>query len=385
MNVQSNDEIDIAECDIKPLYPADTESTLRDGSSACPLPDDHSNHQSPCQDLTGRTGSARLRQMATELRFFPACERQLFMVLEYLSAKLWELQEELERLERQNREAHGEEYKEHQPDTEYGKQKEVLMKELTKLVKTYCPLFPSVLLAGSRQSLFCCRLEIADTYLYSPITVKIFQNANGVLSQPSPEVQYVNGYRKWASCHLSEDPADDHHAADNCRFVGPRPSSIDASFHSFLDFVSALWPFQRRRKRENSSSSRDEEQAYRGGEEKKDTRDGPSVIVVEHSNSLFRGFSHTVMILFAVVFLLLPFTLVSLINMSQLQTVLIIVSFCLAFFLVVIFLFGGLSTEHKFLLFFAYAGAMVTMLASINKDFSLVSIPGLNIPGVTDT
>ncbi|KAK4216758.1 hypothetical protein QBC37DRAFT_80649 [Rhypophila decipiens] len=351
MNRDKADEIDIGDCriNLKPLQTAATESTLQQIHSTFQLPDED------C--LTGRTGSARLRQKALELRFFPACERQLFVVLEYHSAKLWELQKELELLERRNREAKGTEYKKHQADNDYGKQKDMLMKKLTNAVKTY---------------------------------FKIFQNANGVLSQPSPEVQYVNSYRQWASCHLSPDPADDHHAADNYRFVGPRPSSIDASFHSFIDSVSTFWPFQRT-KREKNSSKRDEEHGLEDGDDHDnddndddDDYDG-GIIVVEHSNALFRCFSHSVMILFAFVFLLLPPTLVSLINLSQFQIVLIMVSFCLCFFLVIVFLFGSLNTEHKFLLFFAYAGAMVTMLASINRDVTIVSIPGLGIPGVTDT
>ncbi|KAM7188386.1 hypothetical protein V8F20_010584 [Naviculisporaceae sp. PSN 640] len=75
------------------------------------------------------------------LRFFPAGERRLFMVLEYLAAKLWESQEALERLELGNRKSRLTDYKEHRPDNHYGKQKELLMEKQIKLVKTYYEIF----------------------------------------------------------------------------------------------------------------------------------------------------------------------------------------------------------------------------------------------------
>ena len=60
------------------------------------------------------------------------------MVLDYQAAKLWDTQQKLEQLELQNRLDRQGDYKEHRPENDYGKQKEILMKDLTEDLNTFC-------------------------------------------------------------------------------------------------------------------------------------------------------------------------------------------------------------------------------------------------------
>ncbi|KAK0705372.1 hypothetical protein B0H67DRAFT_382491 [Lasiosphaeris hirsuta] len=156
---------------------------------------------------TGRTGAARRRQYSSDWQFFPACERQFFLVLDYLSAKSWAKFCEIEQLERENRGRGLEDYKEHMPANEYGKKKEDLMNGLITDMKDYSQISHS----------FIC-----------------------IMSQHAPNVQYVNEYRQWAPDNASLDSLDHISVGNNYRSVGPRPSMVDSVLHSVLKMVESI-------------------------------------------------------------------------------------------------------------------------------------------------
>jgi hypothetical protein len=71
------------------------------------------------------------------------------------------------------------------------------------------------------------------------LSVGIFNLANGVMSQPSPNVRDVNQYRQLVeNIGIPADPTDHLFSAENYRLLGLRPSRIDAWLHSFFEWTS---------------------------------------------------------------------------------------------------------------------------------------------------
>ncbi|KAK4199691.1 hypothetical protein QBC40DRAFT_328398 [Triangularia verruculosa] len=143
----------------------------------------------PIFEATGRTGSTRHKQNCREWCFFPACERQFSLVLDYWAAKSWDTYHEIELLEHHNRAQNLDDYKKRRPDNEYGKKKEELMERLTKETKVF---------------------------------LSTFNLANALMHQHSPSTTSVWEYRQWAHLRLapSPEPTDYFFAAENYKALG---------------------------------------------------------------------------------------------------------------------------------------------------------------------
>ncbi|KAK3344145.1 hypothetical protein B0T25DRAFT_556259 [Lasiosphaeria hispida] len=263
---------------------------------------------------TGRTGAARRRQFSRDWQFFPACERQFSLVLDYLSAKSWAKYCEIEQLERKNRGQGLHDYKEHimMSDDEYGKKKEELMNEQIAIVEKYA---------------------------------QIFHSAIGIMNQHPPNVQHVNEYRLWASENASLDTSDYISDGDNYRSLGPRPSMVDSVLHSLFKTVESI-RYSRRQKATNA---------------------GSGVVTVSWSSTTFRVLAHIFLVIFAFVFLLLPLALINFLNLGKGRAAVVILAFCLCF-CIIFFVLGSLNTNHKFLLLFTYTSVMVTLLGNLTND-----------------
>ncbi len=94
------------------------------------------------------------------------------------------------------------------------------------------------------------------------------------------------------------------------------------------------------------------------------TATAPEIIHFSWSYTTLSIVAHIIMIFFALTFLLLPMTLVYLLELTKGHAVSLVALFCLLFCLI-FFVFGRLNTDHKFILLFAYTGVMTTLLSNM--------------------
>lgn len=83
--------------------------------------------------------------------FFPACERQISMVLDYLAADLWTTYKEIEDLELQDRRRGGVDYQKHRSHGKFGEEKMKLMEKMMVDIERYrmsCHFWPYPLLVN---------------------------------------------------------------------------------------------------------------------------------------------------------------------------------------------------------------------------------------------
>ncbi|KAK3325810.1 hypothetical protein B0H66DRAFT_549438 [Apodospora peruviana] len=301
-------------------------------STSTAVPSTTGEEEDDINEATGRTGSARRKQWTREWQFFPACERQVSMTLDYLAAGLWDTFRDIESLERQNRERGRHDYRDHRPDNEFGEKKAKLMDKMTADVERY---------------------------------LRIFSNAITVMNQSTPNVRNVNDYRWWAySANIPSEPSDHVLCASNYRTLNPRPSMVDTFMHSTFQVMAERY-FKHVAKEPTSPTTQT------GAAPEK------NILVFNWNYKTLRIITHLVIILLALIFLLLPLTLVYLLELNKVPAVLTIVVFCLCFCLV-FFLFGGLNTDHKFILFLAYTGVMATLLSNLGAGG-----PGENVCQIT--
>ena len=257
---------------------------------------------------TGQTGRARRKQFTREWQFFPACERQTCMVLDYLAANLWAMYNDIELLERQNRESGSRDYTEHIPEGKFGEEKGKLMEQMAVETERY---------------------------------LSIFSKATIVWNQSAPHHRTVTDFKYWARDNIAHEPSLDVLCANNYKVLGPPPSTIDGIMHRVLETAMG-WYY-----RISKPSSRSED-----------------CIFFNCSYTVIALITHLIMILLALFFLVLPITLIYLLDLSKCFAVLLVVLFCLVFCLV-FFVFGRLNTDHKFVLLFAYTGVMATLLSNL--------------------
>ncbi|KAK0735684.1 hypothetical protein B0T21DRAFT_290138, partial [Apiosordaria backusii] len=174
------------------------------------------------------------------------------------------------------------------------------------------------------------------------------------LSQHSPNVGVVNEYRTWSWNKIAPDPSDGELAADNYRSLGPRPSTIDEFLHTIVKTSNNLLT---RVKRLISSSPAN-------------TAMAPSPVSIIHvlDYPTLHILSHLLVVVMAVVFFVVPLSVMYLVPMSRVGSVLVTISFSLLF-CIGSFYFGGgsggLKTDTKFLLLFAYTSVMATLLSNL--------------------
>ncbi|KAK5654138.1 hypothetical protein OQA88_7569 [Cercophora sp. LCS_1] len=257
--------------------------------------------------VTGQTGCSRRKQYTREWMFFPACERQISLVLDYLAADLWAIQKELEDLESRNRSKMGLGYQMHRPGGDFGEKKGVLMEKLITGVERY---------------------------------FRIFNNGIAVMNQASPTTRTVDDFRAWACTKIAPDPSDPFLCAKNYRVLGQRPSVIDNMMHSVIQVVA---------ERYSQHFSKTDE-----------------VEMVNLDYAMLSMIAHVLIISFALCFLLLPLTVVYLLELGKGLSVVVVVIFCLCFCLV-FFVFGQLNTDHKFIMLFTYTGVMATLLSNLEN------------------
>ncbi|KAK0715828.1 hypothetical protein B0H67DRAFT_645522 [Lasiosphaeris hirsuta] len=233
------------------------------------------------------------------------------MALEYLAASLCNTFKDIEDLERENREEGRHDYKEHRPENKFGEQKGVLMEKM-----------------------------IADIERY----VRIFSNSVTVMNQSAPTTRIVNDFRWWAFGNIAPRPAENAFCANNYRLLGPRPSVIDSLMHSAFQVATDRY--------------------YKYFHPPTDTTTAGLPVIVNWSYTTLSIIAHIVIISIALTFLLLPLTLVYLLDLGKGVAVLLVVFFCLCF-CIVFFVLGRVNTDHKFILLFAYTGVMATLLSNM--------------------
>ncbi|KAK4232445.1 hypothetical protein QBC38DRAFT_279 [Podospora fimiseda] len=290
---------------------------------------DQQTQEEHINDATGHTGCARRRQASREWLFCAACEREFCLAIDHWCYKLRRTRLAIEEHERRNREEGLEDYKEHLPNNEYGKEKERLMNQLT--------------------------MELAK---FGDLVCKF----NGIMSQQPPRVRHLNDFRVWAWTRIADDPVDEPCGAENYRVFGRAQSTIEGLIVDAYLAITGAWyrvfynflPRILYRRPATEKMVVNEEQ-----EEK-----------VEFSflnYSIFHIFSHLFVVSLALIFLILPLVLMYLFNLTLLGGVVMTVVFCLLF-CVGSFVFAGnnINTDHKFLLLFAYTGVMATMLSKFH-------------------
>ncbi|KAK3995903.1 hypothetical protein QBC44DRAFT_366286 [Cladorrhinum sp. PSN332] len=325
------------------ISPTEVDSSEAEG--AAEKEDEEKEQEEHIDDATGQTGCARRKQASHEWLFFPACEREFCLVLEYWCYKARRTRLAIEELERRNKEEGREDYKKHLPDhadDEYGKEKERLMNQLTAELEKYRDFF---------------------------------YQANGIISQPAPQVRYVNEFREWAWTRVAHDPVDDSCAAENYRVLGRPQSTIEGFIHDAYITLTTAW-YQVRYNMFNNflvrvlcrrpkTTNSEENVAAEGKEEQEGREEEAEFALINYS--VFHVFSHLLIISLALTFLVLPLVLMYLLNLKILGGVVVTVVFCLLF-CVGSFVFAGenMNTDHKFLLLFAYTGVIATLLSKFH-------------------
>ncbi|KAK4457835.1 hypothetical protein QBC42DRAFT_31994 [Cladorrhinum samala] len=299
---------------------------------------------------SGQAGCARRKQLSREWLFFPACEVEFCLVMEYWCYRARRTREAIEELERRNKELGREDYKHHLPDNEYGREREKLMNQLTMELEKYRDFF---------------------------------SQGNIIFQQPAPHVRYVNEFRQWAYTRVAHDPIDDECEAENYRVIGKPQSVIEGLIHDM--FLASNRAYCRVRSilstilpifhlllllllNRGARGSHRHHQPH-------NPKEGHLKAAVEFTvvnYSTFHFFSHLLVISLAIAFLIMPLLLMYLLNLSTPGAVVLTVVFCLTF-CVGSFCFGGrngganVNTDHKFLLLFAYTGVMATLLSNLHE------------------
>ncbi|KAK3353006.1 hypothetical protein B0T25DRAFT_198972 [Lasiosphaeria hispida] len=163
------------------------------------------------------------------------------------------------------------------------------------------------------------------------------------MNQSAPTHRTVSDFRWWALGNTVPYPSEHDLCANNYRLLGPRPSVIDSLMHSTFQVVTDRY--------------------YKYFPPPADTTT-EGLVIFNWSYTTLSNIAHLVIISFALAFLLLPMTLVYLLDLGKGLAVLLVVVFCLCF-CVVFFVLGRLNTDHKFILLFAYTGVMATLLSNM--------------------
>jgi len=162
------------------------------------------------------------------------------------------------------------------------------------------------------------------------------------MNQASPTTRTVQDFRAWKYGNIASDPSDPALCAKNYRVLGPRPSVIDNMMHSVF-------------------------QATVEGYYQRFGKETDEIEMIDLDYLTLSIIAHVVIISFALSFLVLPLTLVYLLDLSKGLAVLVVVIFCLCF-CIVFFVFGRLNTDHKFIMLFAYTGVMATLLSNLETS-----------------
>ncbi|VBB83924.1 Putative protein of unknown function [Podospora comata] len=291
---------------------ASTCPTLQGTGVSCPEGEENKD------EALGRAKCALYKELCQEWCFFPALQAQFSLALDYWAAKVLGTFRDIKSLERENHAQGCHDYKEHRPDNEYGKKKEELAIRLTNELKEFSTLFNS---------------------------------ANVIMHQHTPNGSMVSEYRLWSSNVVGSDSSDRELFAENYRALGPRPSMIDEFVHSVVKTSAMLWI----RFRSYAACLRST----------KDCSPGPVSIILSYTT--LHVLSHLLVVVMAGVFFVLPLTMMYLVTMKKAEIVLVTITFSLLF-CVGSFYFGGgrggLKTDTKFLLLFAYTSVMATLLSN---------------------
>ncbi|KAK4173449.1 hypothetical protein QBC36DRAFT_57403 [Triangularia setosa] len=270
-------------------------------------------------EALGRTKSALHKELCQEWCFFPALQAQFSLALDYWAARVRQTFQELESLERENYAQGRDDYKEHRSDNQYGIRKEELMNRLTSELKEFSTLFSS---------------------------------ANSIMHQHAPNAGVLDEYRTWSSDVVGPDEADDELYAENYRAVGPRPSMIDEFLHSVVKMIARLWM----RFKSYTTCLRSAK------------LDPPAPVSITLSYTTLHVLSHLLVVFMAVIFFVAPLMIMYLVQMDKPGIVIVTISFSLLF-CAGSFYFGGgsggLKTDTKFLLLFAYTSVMATLLSNL--------------------
>ncbi|KAK4199656.1 hypothetical protein QBC40DRAFT_281507 [Triangularia verruculosa] len=270
-------------------------------------------------DTPGHTGIALYKKLCREWCFFPALEAEFSLALGFWAAGVRNTFQELKLLERENQAQGLEDYKQHRPNGEFGARKEELMNRLTVELKEFSTLFNS---------------------------------ANGIMHQHAPNVTVLNEFRGWCFNRLGLDPSDSGLAAENYKALGPRPSMIDEFLHSVVKNTVKLWikfrSFIHRLLPTKSTS--------------------PAPVSIVLGYTTLHILSHLLVVVLAVVFFAMPLCVMYMAPLKKADLVIVTISFSLLF-CVGSFYFGGgsggLKTDTKFLLLFAYTSVMATLLSNL--------------------
>ncbi|KAK4172045.1 hypothetical protein QBC36DRAFT_364102, partial [Triangularia setosa] len=285
----------------------------------------------------GHIGNALQKRYCYEWRFYPALEAEFSFILNWWAAKAQGTFREIEELEHLNLKEGREDYKHYQTDNEFGRNKEELALRLTEEAGKYGELF---------------------------------YHANAVLNQHCPNVGSVNEHRIWSWKKIAPDSSDSELAADNYRSLGPRPSTIDEFLHAILKICIEVWTKAKQPLITRSSSNN------------KSMASTPVSHKVGYTT--LHILSHLLVVVMAVLFFVCPLSVMYLVPMSGVAHVLVTISFSLLF-CVGSFYFGGgsggLKTDTKFLLLFAYTSVMATLLSNLaehqeNFQVSVVATNG---------
>ncbi|KAK0745177.1 hypothetical protein B0T21DRAFT_280959 [Apiosordaria backusii] len=175
--------------------------------------------------------------------------------------------------------------------------------------------------------------------------------------QHQPSTTSINEYRQWAHHRLAPtpDPTDYLFAAENYRALGSRPSMIDELVHSVVKNAYIIWTsFFSPQSRSDSSG---------------DLTSLTESIFIDYG--ILYVLSHVFITLLAIFFFVVPLTILYLVPMPVWATVVLAAAFSMVF-CVGSFYFGGggLKSDHKFLLLFAYMSVMATLLSNLHSSSS---------------
>ncbi|KAK4651542.1 hypothetical protein QC762_602785 [Podospora pseudocomata] len=259
----------------------------------------------PSQRLEGTTAViAEERQGCREWLFFPACEAQFSFILDHWAAKSKETFQEVKELEKETRAQGQDDYKKCLTKNALGRKKQELVDRLTMECKELGTVF-----------------TLANTIMHQHSSN---QTLTAILS-------LVGWDPENSGCGL---------LPEGYWSLGPRPSAID-------DFVV----------------SAAETLSKAGSSIKPETRKSFTM-----SYPTFRILSHLFIVLMAVIFFFLLVIIMYLVPMKKIDSVMVPIAFSLLF-CVGSFYFGGgsggLQSDHKFLLLFAYTSVMATLLSNL--------------------
>ncbi|KAK0666690.1 hypothetical protein QBC41DRAFT_357938 [Cercophora samala] len=262
------------------------------------------NSDYPFPDTVGGDGGG-----CREWLFFPACEAQFSFILDHWAAKSKETFQEVKELERENQAQGRDDYKKCVTDNDFGRKKQELVDRLTMECK-----------------------ELGT----------IFTLANTIMHQHSPSQTLTEQYHLWCwDKGLDPEYSGCGLPAEGYRSLGPRPSAIDDFVVSAAETLS------------KAASSVKTQTSF------------------TMNYFTLRMLSHLFIVLMGAIYFVLPLIIMYMVPMDKTGSVVVTISFTILF-CVGSFYFGGgsggLQTDHKFLLLFAYTSVMATLLSNLTQN-----------------